>query len=74
MGKLHQHYKHNTVKKTVSMSLDNNCKRKTTLDNEARTQIATAQASLTKIEETEDPDALQNACKKRQLSIKNKTR
>ena len=56
------------------MFLDNNCKRKTTLDNEARTQIATAQASLTKIEETEDPDALQNACKKGQLSTKNKTR
>ena len=50
MGKLNKRYKHSTVKKTVLMSLGNYCKRQTTLDNEARTQIATAQASLTKIE------------------------
>ena len=74
IGKLHKLHKDNTVKKTITMSLDNYFKRQTTSKNKNRVQIAAAQANLPNIAETEVHDAQQNACKKRQLSIKNKTR
>ena len=64
IGKLHKLYKHSIVKKTVTMSLDNDFKKQTTLENETIVQIVAAQANVTNMEETEVHDTIQNACKK----------
>ena len=61
---LYKLYTLSTVKRTVTISLDNYFKRQTTSENEARIQTAAAPANLANIEETEVHDALQNACKK----------
>ena len=53
IGTLHKLHKHSTVKKTVTISLDNYFKRQATSENKTRVQIEAAQANLTNIDETE---------------------
>ena len=72
IAQLHKLHKHSTVKKTVTMYLDNYFKRQTTSENETRVQTEAAQANLTNIEETEVPDVLQNACKNSKYQPKQK--
>ena len=47
ISKLHKLYEHSKVKKTLTMSLENDFKKQTTSENETRLQIAAAQANLT---------------------------
>ena len=60
---LHELHKDSTLKKAVTISLDNYFKRQTTSENEVRVQITAAQANLPYIEETEFHDALLNVYK-----------